>query len=766
MENDKYPEPLVFGLDIGTRSIVGTVGYREHNNFFVVAQCIHEHETRAMMDGQIHDIIKVSETIREVKEELEAQLEMNLTEVCIAAAGRVLKTVKVSVEYEFHGETTVNEDYIRSLDLMGVEKAYSTLRDELQENKKNFYCIGYSVINYTLNGYSMIKLNGHKAKKIGTELLATFLPDEVINGLYTAVEAANLQVASLTLEPIAAISIAIPENFRLLNIAMVDVGAGTSDISITKDGSIIAYGMIPEAGDEITEAIAKKYLVEFKVAEDMKTACLKKKKVSFKDIMGTSQKISTEEIMEAVSGTLQKITKGIAEKIIELNGGKSVSAVFVVGGGGKFSGFISSLAQYLNLPIERVALRGEDVLKSVTFLQDNMRKDSLMVTPIGICMHYYEQSNNFIFVTVNGERIKLYDNNKLTISDAAIQLGYSNEKLFPQRGKPINYTLNGEPRIMKGGLGEAALISLNGETVGLTQSINHNDIIEIVESTVGKDASSEIRQLPQYRKQINFSVNGKKVLCLNLVMVNGKLVSEYYRVQENDDINILNYYTIKQLMEFMDIDFNGEILINNIPADLEDKVFADDVVQFNLKNTQTITMSDTVFTKSDLANNNYDSGNNFISTDDDTSKPSNNDTYSVDNKLDSNTNNLYTEFDTAYTHSSNSYTESNPFDSDINNSGIGSNVNKHDNLDENIDEANNANKTEANLPQDIYITINAKVVKLSNKSKYIYVDIFDFYPFDLSTMKGTELVTLLNGERVDFTVPLKDKDNVEIFWRN
>ncbi len=766
MENDKYPEPLVFGLDIGTRSIVGTVGYREHNNFFVVAQCIHEHETRAMMDGQIHDIIKVSETIREVKEELEAQLEMNLTEVCIAAAGRVLKTVKVSVEYEFHGETTVNEDYIRSLDLMGVEKAYSTLRDELQENKKNFYCIGYSVINYTLNGYSMIKLNGHKAKKIGTELLATFLPDEVINGLYTAVEAANLQVASLTLEPIAAISIAIPENFRLLNIAMVDVGAGTSDISITKDGSIIAYGMIPEAGDEITEAIAKKYLVEFKVAEDMKTACLKKKKVSFKDIMGTTQKISTEEIMEAVSGTLQKITKGIAEKIIELNGGKSVSAVFVVGGGGKFSGFISSLAQYLNLPIERVALRGEDVLKSVTFLQDNMRKDSLMVTPIGICMHYYEQSNNFIFVTVNGERIKLYDNNKLTISDAAIQLGYSNEKLFPQRGKPINYTLNGEPRIMKGGLGEAALISLNGETVGLTQSINHNDIIEIVESTVGKDASSEIRQLPQYRKQINFSVNGKKVLCPNLVMVNGKLVSEYYRVQENDDINILNYYTIKQLMEFMDIDFNGEILINNIPADMEDKVFADAVVQFNLKNTQTITMSDTVFTKSDLENNNYDSGNNFISTDHDTSKPSNNDTYSVDNKLDSNTNNLYTEFDTAYTHSSNSYTESNPFDSDINNSGIGSNVNKHDNLDENIDETNNVNKTDANMPQDIYITINAKVVKLSNKSKYIYVDIFDFYPFDLSTMKGTELVTLLNGERVDFTVPLKDKDNVEIFWRN
>ena len=47
----------------------------------------------------------------------------------------------------------------------------------------------------------------------------------------------------MTLEPIAAINVAIPENYRMLNIALVDVGAGTSDISITRDGSIIAYGL-------------------------------------------------------------------------------------------------------------------------------------------------------------------------------------------------------------------------------------------------------------------------------------------------------------------------------------------------------------------------------------------------------------------------------------------------------------------------------------------------------------------------------------------
>lgn len=56
MATVKYPEPLIFGLDIGTRSIVGTVGYREQERFHVVAMAVKYHDTRSMIDGQIHDI--------------------------------------------------------------------------------------------------------------------------------------------------------------------------------------------------------------------------------------------------------------------------------------------------------------------------------------------------------------------------------------------------------------------------------------------------------------------------------------------------------------------------------------------------------------------------------------------------------------------------------------------------------------------------------------------------------------------------------------
>ena len=68
---NKKAGSYVYGLDIGTRSIVGTVGYRQKDRFVVVAQQIKEHESRAMLDGQIHDIGAVSDTIREVTDFLE-----------------------------------------------------------------------------------------------------------------------------------------------------------------------------------------------------------------------------------------------------------------------------------------------------------------------------------------------------------------------------------------------------------------------------------------------------------------------------------------------------------------------------------------------------------------------------------------------------------------------------------------------------------------------------------------------------------------------
>ena len=126
-EDKKNPGQLVFGLDIGTRSLVGTVGYMTGNTFHVVAQCVREHESRSMLDGQIHDINTVGRSITEVKQKLEAQIGKQLNEVCIAAAGRVLKTVTTTAELYFSEEKAVEAEDVHSVEMLGVEKAFEEL---------------------------------------------------------------------------------------------------------------------------------------------------------------------------------------------------------------------------------------------------------------------------------------------------------------------------------------------------------------------------------------------------------------------------------------------------------------------------------------------------------------------------------------------------------------------------------------------------------------------------------------------------------------
>lgn len=695
---------LVFGLDIGTRNLVGVVGARvNEHKFEVAAMDMAEHETRAMMDGQIHDIPKVSKSIAAMKARLEEKLGFELEDVCIAAAGRVLKTVNVRSEIDFEEEVIVNADHIHSLEMLGVEEAYEKIRKETG-TENEFFCVGYSVVHYYLNGDMMGNLEQHKATKIEAEMIGTFLPEDVVDGLYTSVEGAGLSVANLTLEPIAAIDVAIPERFRLLNIALVDVGAGTSDICVTNDGAVIAYGMIPHAGDELTEIIAKLCLTDFNTADKIKIDASMNDTVKYKDILMLTQTKPSKEIIEAITPTVNSITAEIGAKIKELNGGKSVSAVFVVGGGGKVTGFTESLAKVLGLPSERVALRGKEVLQEVEFDDDTYEKDPLLVTPIGICYSYYEARNNFIYVTLNGDRIKLYDNGKLTVLDVIMQEGYTNDDVLPKRGKTIHFTLDGKRRNERGELGEAADIRLNGAAVGISHPVEKNDSVTIVPSTTGADAVITIADLPEMKSSFTVKYNDREVKCPKLAEVNGELVSGFYSINDGDKVIIRDYYTLSQVMEMLDIPYKDGIFVNNMPADKDTKIYD----QF------------TVSDKTAGAEAHESAGAAAEAVDISEATPA--DSVSFDDLPD----------------------------------GDG---------EADIEEAE-APKTKRRTPpaRTINVTVNGTPVTLTGKSSYTFVDVLDHYEFDMSKYKG-ELIQMIN-DRVqhDFMGRLHDGDNLTLKW--
>ena len=733
---------LVFGLDIGTRSIVGTVGYKADDGFHVLAQEIKEHESRAMLDGQIHDIGKVGNTILEVKKNLEERLGKQLGEVCIAAAGRVLRTVTVNVAEDFESEKEITDEDIYNLSMSGIEQAYTEFQSQNDTDMK-FYCVGYTPVRYYLNGYQIGNLEGHKAKKISADLIATFLPDDVVDGLYKAVEHAGLHVANLTLEPIAAIQVAIPDKFRLLNLALVDVGAGTSDISITKDGSIIAYGMIPVAGDSLTDVIVQKCLVDFDMAEHIKRSLRTgEPEIEFTDIMGLPQKIKAADISEALAPYIADMTSKVSDEIKKLNGDKPVSAVFVVGGGGMIPGYTEKLSESLGILKERVAIRGEDVMKEIIFEDKDAHKDSLMVTPIGICLSFYAQSNNFIFVSFNGERLKLYDNGHLTVSDAALQVAFPNEDLFPKRGKAITFTIGGKSRIVRGTEGESSQIIINGEPADLYTQIHSGDIIEVKPSTPGSDAAFKLGELPELKNPIKISVNGKIFEFPKKALVNGELQETFYEIKDGDDIKVNNFYTVEQITEFLDTPAAGDIKVNQTAAVLKTKVYEDFTLDYTIgsHNHKTEKTEKAADNSSDDSNVSSDESNNSdVNSEESTAKESG----------------------------------AAPAAGGVSFADLPDDDGTAAEMKEKMAEmagSEEGEKTEEKKDEkpdlSIPVTVNAngRMITLTGKDNYVYVDVFDKLNFDLKAGNGRKIITRLNGKNAQYLEPIKDGDVIEVRW--
>ena len=244
------------------------------------------------------------------------------------------------------------------------------------------------------------------------------------------------------------------------------------------------------------------------------------------------------------------------------------------------------LAEKLDLPDVRVALRGEEVLQEVVFEQQDIKKDPLLVTPIGICLNYYEQRNGFIMVRFNGERLKLYDNDGLTIVDAALQAGFPNEDLFPKRGPELTFFVNGAKRIIRGEQGESAAVYMNDRPTNLNAALEPNCEIIIEPSTAGKPATCTLDQLEEYTTDsVAFVVNGNIIRCPKFLEVNGKLEFPSYQIQEGDQVETRSFYTVGQLAEFMDVEVNVEhvILVNNRRATLDSLIYENFTIEWTVR---------------------------------------------------------------------------------------------------------------------------------------------------------------------------------------
>lgn len=526
---------LLFALDIGTRSIVGLIGERVDSVIRVLATVRHEHTTRAMLDGQIHDVPEVAKVIRAVRTELEKDFGP-LRQVAVAAAGRSLTTLNSTAGLDVHHRGYLTAQDERTLELSAIQAAQKQLAASRPVNDPSgYYCVGHSIVHFSLDGTIMKSLVGQRGNQVSVEIISTFLPRQVIDSLQAAVLQADLEIGALTLEPIAAINVLIPLTMRHLNIALVDVGAGTSDVAVTRGGSVVGYGMVPIAGDEITEELSSQFLLDFKVAEALKRRLRRKVlRLSYIDILGSKHSVPPDDIVNRIVPAVTELAQAIAGQILQLNG-TAPQAVLLVGGGSLTPRLPEILAQILGLPADRVAVRRPDTVEDIVGVDASFCAPDA-VTPLGILKIAGAEALNFLNVVLNEQPLRLFNLGGLTLGDALLAAGIDARSLAGRPGMGITLNINGERMFVPGSYGLSAQLSINGEPASFSTPITEGCRLLVQKGTDGKSPRPRLSELVKLPAPLLLEIEGKPCHLQPLVFRNDQPSSPEAILCDRDQI--------------------------------------------------------------------------------------------------------------------------------------------------------------------------------------------------------------------------------------
>lgn len=563
----------IFALDIGTNSVVGILAEKSGGAYKILDMETAQHLKRSMRDGQIEDIAAVAEVIKKVKARLEKRSGIELTKVCIAAAGRTLKTVRSVWEHDLPPEKPITAKDAKTAELEAVRRTSEQFSADNEGDSS--YCVGHSVVSVMLDGYKVATPVGHRGAKLTTEIIAAFLPAFVVESLCSAIDRAGLTAAGLTLEPIAAMNVIVPPDLRLINIALCDIGAGTSDVAVSRDGSVVAYGMATVAGDEVTEGLMKRLLVDFQTAERIKSC--NEEQMTYTDILLAEHTVTAAELTELLAPSAETLAETIAREILAANF-VPPQAVFLVGGGSKLKGLPEKLAQKLELDPSRVTVGRRELMRGI-IAPDELEIGAEHATPLGIAVTNSEGlSYDFTTITLNGNKIRALGTSRLTIFELLPLGDISPDTLIAKAGEDLSFTLNGERVTIHGTPAKPAEIIIDGKVSSINSTVGGGDEVEVTPAENGDDAAAKLSdyiEIPVV-SSITVTLLGDEWSLKKRVFVNERAVSSDRDIH-NGDVIEEHSVTLGELLNSAKVE--GRVLLNGKQQSPETVLCDGDVIE-------------------------------------------------------------------------------------------------------------------------------------------------------------------------------------------
>ena len=330
------PDRLITALDIGSSKVCALIAQPTEGGELEVLGT-GQRESRGVRRGYIADMAATEAAIREAVEQAERIANVNIEGVFVGFSAGGLVSEIASVEVELGGHRVEQTD---------IDELLATGRKSIDpEGRMVLHAVPTL---YTLDGLQGVKKPlGLHADKLGVDIHVVAADPSPVRNLDLCVRSGHLAVKSIVASPIAAGLACLSEEERELGVALVEMGAGVTNVSLFAGGMLVGLCSIPLGAADISDDIASAFGTKRQQAERMK--CFhgsattsprdNHEMIEVAPIAGEADgteggRITKAQLIAVIRQRLDHLVGEVAKSLKELGFGGPVGRQVVLTGGG------------------------------------------------------------------------------------------------------------------------------------------------------------------------------------------------------------------------------------------------------------------------------------------------------------------------------------------------------------------------------------------------------------------------------------------------
>ena len=336
---------IIVGLDVGTTKVCTIVGLQHPNSELEIIG-IGTHPSYGLKKGSVVNIDKTVRSIQNSLEEARLMAGVNITSATIGIAGSHIYSFNSSGVVAIKGKEITQDDVDRVLEAAKAVVIPSD-RDILHVIPQEFRVDNTTGIKNPI-GMCGVRLEAH------VHIVTGSIP--LIQNLVKCVEQTGIDAEHITLQPLASSEAVLSPEEKELGVVLVDIGGGTTDIAVWKDGSLIHSQIIPIGGNHFTNDLAVALKIPHNEAERIKInhgsvlaeQLNQSAHITVQGLSGTKpREVQLSVVAEVLGARADELFDVVRTMIDEKKLTGEVAGGFVLTGGGALIKGMPELGEYI-----------------------------------------------------------------------------------------------------------------------------------------------------------------------------------------------------------------------------------------------------------------------------------------------------------------------------------------------------------------------------------------------------------------------------------